>query len=127
MIVLPHVTSVVLHKLPMIFFIVIQFGYVTLFVIAWPLAPAAALLSNYVSWRLAARKLANSYRRPFPKAATAIGSWFNILNFMSYISLVMNILLVTFYTETVANWTKDNLFTQVLMFTAIEVDHLPHL
>lgn len=37
--------------------VVIQFGYVTLFVVAFPLAPALAFLSNYVEMRVDALKV----------------------------------------------------------------------
>lgn len=43
---------------------VIQFGFVTIFVSAFPLAPLFALINNVFEIRLDARKMITTYRRP---------------------------------------------------------------
>ena len=43
---------------------VIQFGFVTIFVSAFPLAPLFALINNVFEIRLDARKMIKTYRRP---------------------------------------------------------------
>lgn len=43
---------------------VIQFGFVTIFVSAFPLAPLFALINNIFEIRLDARKMITIYRRP---------------------------------------------------------------
>ena len=46
---------------------VIQFGYATLFVAAFPLAPIIAFISNYVQIRMACWKFCHVFRRPEPR------------------------------------------------------------
>jgi Calcium-activated chloride channel len=53
---------------------VIQFGFVTLFVAAFPLAPVFALLNNFIELRSDANKFLTQYRRPVAARATSIGN-----------------------------------------------------
>lgn len=53
---------------------VIQFGYVTLFVVAFPLAPLLAFANNYVELRVDAFKLVHNCCRPDPEGAQDIGT-----------------------------------------------------
>jgi hypothetical protein len=56
----------------------IQYGYVTLFVSAFPLAPFLSLFSNIVEIRTDGWKLLHAYRRAQPLGAEDIGTWFAI-------------------------------------------------
>lgn len=56
-----------------LFLLVLQFGFVTIFVAAFPLAPLFALLNNVLEIRLDARKLVCSYRRPVGVRVPNIG------------------------------------------------------
>lgn len=53
--------------------IVIQFGFVTLFVASFPLAPLFALLNNIIEIRLDAKKFVTELRRPVAIRAKDIG------------------------------------------------------
>lgn len=52
---------------------VIQFGFVTLFVASFPLAPVFALLNNIIEVRLDAKKFVTELRRPDTVRAKDIG------------------------------------------------------
>ena len=52
---------------------VIQYGFVTIFVAAFPLAPFFALLNNWVEIRLDAHKFITVFRRPVAERAQDIG------------------------------------------------------
>ncbi|KAL1115350.1 hypothetical protein AAG570_007380 [Ranatra chinensis] len=54
---------------------VMQYGFVTLFVTAFPLAPVFALLNNVFEMRLDAKKFLKFYRRPVPRRAPDIGAF----------------------------------------------------
>lgn len=54
-------------------FTVLQFGFTTIFVAAFPLAPLLALLNNIIEIRLDAYKFVTQWRRPLPARATDIG------------------------------------------------------
>ena len=52
---------------------VIQYGFVTIFVAAFPLAPLFALLNNVIEVRLDAYKFVTQWRRPLAARAEDIG------------------------------------------------------
>ena len=51
----------------------IQFGYTTMFVVAFPLAAVIAFISNYIEIRIGAWKLCQLSRRPEPRSSEDIG------------------------------------------------------
>uniref|UniRef100_S4R4Z6 Anoctamin n=1 Tax=Petromyzon marinus TaxID=7757 RepID=S4R4Z6_PETMA len=75
---------------------VLQFGFITIFVAAFPLAPLFALLNNWVELRLDAQKFVCEYRRPVAERAQDIGVWFNILDALVNISVIINAFLIAF-------------------------------
>ncbi|XP_072223860.1 anoctamin-7 isoform X1 [Leuresthes tenuis] len=78
---------------------VLQFGFITIFVAAFPLAPLFALLNNWVEIRLDAHKFACEYRRPVAERAQNIGVWFNILEGLSHLSVIANAFLIAFTSD----------------------------
>lgn len=70
---------------------VIQFGFVTLFVASFPLAPLLALLNNAIEIRVDAWKLTTQYRRPVAAKAHSIGVWQDILYGMAVLSVASNV------------------------------------
>ena len=60
-------------------FSVLQFGFITIFVAAFPLAPLFALLNNWVEIRLDAQKFVCETRRAVAERAENIGIWFKII------------------------------------------------
>ncbi|CAJ1066342.1 anoctamin-7 [Xyrichtys novacula] len=70
---------------------VLQFGFITIFVAACPLAPLFALINNWVEIRLDAQKFVTEYRRPVVERAQDIGIWFSILQFISHIAVLSNV------------------------------------
>lgn len=70
---------------------VIQFGFITLFVASFPLAPLLALMNNILEIRVDSWKLTTQYRRPVAAKAHSIGVWQEILNGMAILSVVTNV------------------------------------
>ena len=54
--------------------LVIQFGFVTIFVAAFPLAPLFALLNNILEIRTDADKFITQLRRPLAQRTATIGN-----------------------------------------------------
>ncbi|KAL7288575.1 hypothetical protein TKK_0017314 [Trichogramma kaykai] len=75
---------------------VIQFGFITLFVVAFPLAPFFALANNVFEMRLDAAKFLRHYRRPVPRRARDIGIWGQILDALARISVTTNGFIIAF-------------------------------
>ncbi|XP_042199744.1 anoctamin-7 [Callorhinchus milii] len=78
---------------------VLQFGFITIFVAAFPLAPLFALLNNWVEIRLDAQKFVCDYRRPVAERAQDIGVWFNILEALAQLSVIINAFLIAFTSD----------------------------
>uniref|UniRef100_G3U2S5 Anoctamin n=1 Tax=Loxodonta africana TaxID=9785 RepID=G3U2S5_LOXAF len=69
---------------------VLQFGFTTIFVAAFPLAPLLALLNNIIEIRLDAYKFVTQWRRPLPARATDIGIWYGILEGIGILAVITN-------------------------------------
>ena len=72
-------------------FVVIQFGFITIFVAAFPLAPVFAILNNWLEIRLDAQKFICELRRPVAERAQDIGVWFDILEFIAQVAVISNV------------------------------------
>jgi len=79
--------------------IVIQFGYVTLFASAYPLASLVALVANWVEIRSDCFKLAKVCRRPRSYRADGIGIWNTMLSCIVWMSALTNCLIVGFTSD----------------------------
>lgn len=70
---------------------VVQFGFITLFVASFPLAPLLALFNNIIEVRVDAWKLTTQYRRPVASKTHSIGAWEEILDGIAILSVVTNV------------------------------------
>jgi Calcium-activated chloride channel len=93
--------------------LIVQYGYVTMFVTAFPLAPLGALLNNILETRVDATKLCKLSRRPEPAGAANIGTWYDILEVVSFIAVVVNMGIVFFQTEIVEGAISDLGFSDI--------------
>ena len=73
---------------------VVQFGFITLFVASFPLAPLLALCNNILEIRVDAWKFTTQFRRPVASKARNIGAWQEILNAVAILSVVTNVSVV---------------------------------
>ncbi|KAF8960106.1 Anoctamin-7 [Entomortierella lignicola] len=99
--------------------LVIQFGFCTLFVTAFPVAPIFALLNNVLEIRVDAYKLLTRHRRPIAQPVQDIGSWSTIMVFITYISVWTNACLIAFQSD----WMEINVFRKVSWVQADVGDH----
>lgn len=70
---------------------VIQFGFVTLFVASFPLAPLLALINNLCEIRVDAWKITTQFRRIVPEKAQDIGAWQPILQGVAILAVATNV------------------------------------
>ncbi|XP_075877433.1 anoctamin-5-like isoform X3 [Nelusetta ayraudi] len=78
---------------------VIQFGFITLFVASCPLAPLLALFNNIMEIRVDAWKFTTQFRRPVAAKARNIGAWQEILNSVAIVSVVTNAFIMAFTSD----------------------------
>ena len=88
--------------------LVIQFGYTTLFVVAFPLGPTLAFLSAYIQIRMDGWKFCQAFQRPEPRPAEDIGVWQNMIEILSYLAVLYNFGMLFF--------TSDLLYDYSLAF-----------
>uniref|UniRef100_A0A672H7N9 Anoctamin n=1 Tax=Salarias fasciatus TaxID=181472 RepID=A0A672H7N9_SALFA len=100
---------------------VLQFGFITIFVAACPLAPLFALINNWVEIRLDAQKFVTEYRRPVVERAQDIGIWFPILQFITHMAVLSNAFLIAFTSSFLPRlyyrYTQDRTLSGFINFT----------
>jgi anoctamin-8 len=72
----------------------IQFGYVTLFSSAYPLAALWALLNNLLEIKGDAFKLCFVHQRPFGQRVADIGTWQTAMEVMGLVGVMVNCALI---------------------------------
>mmetsp|Transcript_2675 Transcript_2675/g.4513 ORF Transcript_2675/g.4513 Transcript_2675/m.4513 type:complete len:767 (+) Transcript_2675:110-2410(+) len=82
----------------------IQFGYVTLFVTAFPIAPALAWFANYIQIGVNARKLLFEAQRAMPSGLQDIGAWQGIFETLAGVAVITNAGLVVFTSNKFDHW-----------------------
>uniref|UniRef100_A0A8C4NUS5 Anoctamin n=1 Tax=Dicentrarchus labrax TaxID=13489 RepID=A0A8C4NUS5_DICLA len=75
------------------------FGFITLFVASFPLAPLLALFNNILEIRVDAWKFTTQFRRPVASKARNIGAWQEILNAVAILSVVTNAFIMAFTSD----------------------------
>lgn len=67
-----------------------QYGFVTLFACAFPIAPLFALVNNIFELRLDAQKILKYYKRPVPYQVPNIGVWYRIFDVVGKMAVIFN-------------------------------------
>jgi anoctamin-10 len=78
----------------------IQYGFIVLFAIAFPLIPVICWFSNMFEMQVDKVKLLYLSKRPNPQGAFDIGNWFYILELMSFLAIFSNAGLLIFTSNT---------------------------
>ena len=73
---------------------VVQFGYLSLFSLVWPLVPVCYLINNWIELRSDAVKIAIEMQRPTPHRADGIGPWLDSLTFLAWLGSITSAAIV---------------------------------
>ncbi len=68
--------------------VVLQFGYITMFAPAFPLAPLFSMLCNLLELKINLNNMAYNNKRFIAMGASGIGSWSKIIEFLSLVSML---------------------------------------
>jgi len=111
--------------------IAVQFGYATLFAVAFPLAPLLCLVSNLIEQRADGFKLCRAYRRPEFVTRNTIGSWYQVFDVVAVIAVLTNSVLVGFVgsqVSTALNVAVANRETRYVDYrhwiSAVAIEHM---
>jgi hypothetical protein len=86
--------------------LVLQFCWVCFFSMIFPLGPMCALVNNLVEVRADIYKCCYVNRRPIPKSVAGLGAWFEIMLFIAYSSVLVNLLLMVLSLDSLSAWTN---------------------
>lgn len=95
----------------------VNYGYTTLFVCAFPLAPTMSCISAYIQIRIDGWKHCQAFQRPTPKSAEDIGVWQDMLEILGFLGVVYNFALLFF----TGHWLLDVTWAfRWIMFICVE-------
>ena len=76
-----------------------MYGFITIFVCAFPIAPLFALFNNILELRLDSKKILEKHRRPTAQKVRSIGVWFDIMETVGKIAILTNALIIALTSE----------------------------
>ncbi|KKZ64973.1 hypothetical protein EMCG_09118 [[Emmonsia] crescens] len=77
----------------------VQFGYLSLFSVVWPLVPLSFLINNWIELRSDFVKICIECRRPVPFRSDSIGSWVQSIEFLAWLGSLTNAALVYMFSN----------------------------
>ncbi|CAG4949412.1 unnamed protein product [Parnassius apollo] len=101
---------------------ILQYGFVTLFVAAFPLAPLFALLNNIAEIRLDAYKMVTQARRPLAERVEDIGAWYGILRGITYAAVVSNAFVIAYTSDFIPRMVYKYVYSPDYTLTGY-IDH----
>ncbi|KAL9604391.1 MAG: hypothetical protein Q9219_000579 [cf. Caloplaca sp. 3 TL-2023] len=78
---------------------VVQFGYLALFSVVWPLTPISFIINDWVELRADAVKICVEMQRPIPLRADSIGPWLDSLGFLAWLGSITTAALVYLFSN----------------------------
>ena len=78
---------------------VVQFGYLSLFSVVWPLTACSFLVNNWIELRSDAAKICLEMQRPTPYRADSIGPWLDSLGFLTWLGSITTAALVYMFSN----------------------------
>jgi len=105
---------------------VVQFGYLSLFSVIWPLTAFSFLVNNWVELRSDALKITIECQRPVPWRDDSIGPWLNALGFLTWLGSLTTSASVFLFSEGISNidGTPYNISAVGLLLTIIFSEHI---
>ena len=105
---------------------VIQYGFITIFVCAFPIAPLFALLNNILELRLDSKKILEKHRRPTAQKVRSIGVWFDIMETVGKIAIITNALIIALTSEFIPKLVYRQFYSDDLSLTGYVNFSLSH-
>ncbi|KAF1814789.1 DUF590-domain-containing protein [Eremomyces bilateralis CBS 781.70] len=78
---------------------VLQFGYLSLFSVVWPLTGLSFVFNDWLELRADALKICVEMKRPTPARADTIGSWLDSLSFLTWVGSLTTSALVYMFSN----------------------------
>ncbi|KAB8339152.1 hypothetical protein FH972_022088 [Carpinus fangiana] len=78
---------------------VVQYGYLSLFSVVWPLTSVSFLVNNWIELRTDAAKICTEMQRPIPWRADSIGPWLDALGFLTWLGSITTAAIVYMFQQ----------------------------
>ena len=78
---------------------VVQYGYLSLFSVVWPLTPVSFIINNWIELRSDAAKICLEMQCPNPLRADSIGPWLDSLGFLTWLGSITSAALVYLFSN----------------------------
>ena len=108
---------------------VVQFGYLSLLSVVWPLTGCSFLVNNWVEARSDAMKIALGSQRPIPWRGDSIGPWLTSLGFLSWLGSVTSTAVVFLFRSNAfggADYSPHDIRVWALLLSIIFADQTYH-
>jgi anoctamin-10 len=104
---------------------VLQFGYLSLFSVVWPLTAVSFIINDWIELRADAVKICVEMQRPIPWRADTIGPWLDSLSFLTWLgSLTTSALVYMFSGDGVGpNGKPSSIKGWALLLTVLFAEH----
>ncbi|KAF1999643.1 DUF590-domain-containing protein [Amniculicola lignicola CBS 123094] len=105
---------------------VLQFGYLSLFSVVWPLTAVSFIINDWLELRADAIKICVEMQRPIPWRADTIGPWLDSLSFLTWLgSLTTSALVYMFSNDGLGpSGHPKNLTGWALLLTVLLSEHI---
>jgi anoctamin-10 len=105
---------------------VLQFGYLSLFSVVWPLTACSFLANNWLELRTDAMKICVEMQRPTPWRADTIGPWLDSLSFLTWLgSITTSALVYLFSNDGIGpDGSPHTITAWVLLLTILLSEHI---
>lgn len=105
---------------------VLQFGYLSLFSVVWPLTGLSFLINDWFELRADAMKICVEMQRPTPWRADTIGPWLDSLSFLTWLGSLTTSAMVYMFSnsDNGPNGSPSNIQLWALLLTVFFAEHL---
>lgn len=90
---------------------VLQFGFLTIFVAAFPLGPLFSLINNILEIRMDSSKMITHLRRPLAERSPDIGIWYSVLYGISRIAIISNAFIIALTSDYIPRMVYTNYYS----------------
>ncbi|XP_076076765.1 anoctamin-1-like isoform X4 [Mytilus galloprovincialis] len=91
---------------------VLQFGFLTIFVAAFPLGPLFSLINNIIEIRMDSSKMITHLRRPLADRSPDIGIWYSVLYGISRIAIISNAFIIALTSDYIPRMVYLNSYSK---------------
>ena len=103
---------------------IVQYGYLTMFSVVWPLTSVSFLVNNWIELRTDAMKICVESQMPTPWRGEGIGPWLDSLGFLTWFGSITTAALVYMFNGGGPEGTPDSIVGWALLLSIFFSEHV---